>query len=141
MRSPIVHPAISPIKACSTYMEQFLCKALGFGDEVAGDTNTFYTPDDLPKNRTKPLFNTGGVISSPISGATWTFGTIEHAITVSSTDYVATATVTGASGGSVSSGSTATETGASATSTSLAAGSGVPALAIVGPVIAIVYGL
>lgn len=143
MLSPIIHPAISNIKACSTYMEQFLCKALGFGDEVAGGTNTFYTPDDLPKNGTKPLFNTGGIISSPISRATFTrtFGTLEHAITVSSTDYVATANVTGASGGSVCSGSTATETGASATSTGLAAGSGVPVIAIVGLVIAIVYGL
>jgi hypothetical protein len=128
-------------EACSTYMEQFPCKALGFGEEDAGDTDTFYTPDDLPKNGTKPLFNNGGEVSSPISGATftWTFGTVQNAITVSSTDYVATATATNAAGDSVSSGSTATETGASSTSTGLAAGSGVSAMAIVGPVIAIVY--
>ncbi|KAJ5123091.1 hypothetical protein N7448_009188 [Penicillium atrosanguineum] len=111
-------------EACSTYMEHFPCKKLGFGDKVAGGTNTFYTPDNLPKNGTETLYNTGGVISSPVSGATftWTSGTLEHAITVSSTDNVVTATVTGGSGGSGSSGSTATETGASATSSGLAVG-------------------
>ncbi|KAF9252506.1 hypothetical protein DTO027I6_2959 [Penicillium roqueforti] len=132
-------------EACSTYMEKFPCKKLGFGDEVAGGTDTFYTPDNLPKNGTEKLYNTGGVVSSPVSGATftWTLGTIARAITVSSTDNVVTATATTTTGSdsSGSSQSAATETGASATSTGLAAGCEIPALAIVGPVLAIVYGL
>ena len=89
------------------------------------------------------MYNTGGVVSSPVSGATftWNLGTLAHAITVSSTDNAVTATATTGSDGSGSSHSAATEKGASATSTGLAAGCEIPALAIVGPVLAIVYGL
>ncbi|KAJ1713582.1 hypothetical protein NYO67_4302 [Aspergillus flavus] len=62
---------------------------LGFGAADAGGTQNFYEPGNIPKNGTGMLTNTGGVISTPVSGSsfTWTLGSTTHPITavVSST--------------------------------------------------------
>ncbi|OJK03270.1 hypothetical protein ASPACDRAFT_40593 [Aspergillus aculeatus ATCC 16872] len=93
---------------CGSYLENYDCAgALGYGASSAGNTTQFYKPGDLPANGTETLSNTGGVISTPISGSTftWTLGTVPHPITA----MAATATVTADSGKSSS-----TTTGAAA---------------------------
>ncbi|KAJ5698960.1 hypothetical protein N7462_000965 [Penicillium macrosclerotiorum] len=103
---------------CGPYLASYDCAGdLGYGSDDAGDTTEFYKPNSLPANGTETMYNTGGVLSTPVSGATftWTYGTVLHAVTAVSTDNVVTATGTG--GGS---GSTATQTGASATKTGAA---------------------
>ncbi|CAI7640200.1 unnamed protein product [Penicillium pancosmium] len=118
--------AHSKWEGCGKYLEAYDCAGdLGFGAEDAGDTHTFYKPGDFPKNGTESLYNTGGVISTPVSGATftWTYGAIEHPVTVESTDNVVTATATGTSGDSST---TASETGASSTKTGMAVSVNMP---------------
>lgn len=76
--------------ACAPYLQQYDCAGtLGFGAADAGGTQNFYEPGNIPKNGTGMLTNTGGVISTPVSGSsfTWTLGSMTHPITavVSST--------------------------------------------------------
>ncbi|KAB8244806.1 hypothetical protein BDV35DRAFT_381943 [Aspergillus flavus] len=76
--------------ACAPYLQQYDCAGtLGFGAADAGGTQNFYEPGNIPKNGTGMLTNTGGVISTPVSGSsfTWTLGSTTHPITavVSST--------------------------------------------------------
>lgn len=99
---------------CGPYLEKYDCGSdLGFAAESAGDTHTFPKPKNLPKNGTETLFNTGGVLSTPVSGATftWTDGSLLHAITAASTNNIVSATGTGVQVASA----TATATGTSAT--------------------------
>lgn len=99
---------------CGPYLENYDCAgALGYGASSAGNTTQFYKPGDLPANGTETLSNTGGVISTPISGSTftWTLGTVPHPVTA----MAATATATANSG---KSGSTATGAAAAATTKS-----------------------
>lgn len=117
---------------CGKYLDAYDCAGdLGFGAEDAGDTHTFYKPGGFPDNGTETLYNTGGVISTPISGATftWTYGSIEHPVTVKSTDNIVTATATGNSDRPTG---TSSETGASSTETNMAAAGNQPYL---GPVL------
>ncbi|KAJ5100590.1 hypothetical protein N7456_006642, partial [Penicillium angulare] len=102
-------------ESCGKYIDAYDCAGdLGFGAESAGDTTTFYKPDGLPKNGTESMYNTGA-LSTPVSGATftWTFASEAHVVTAMSTDNVISATgktdhtATG----------TSTETGASSTPT------------------------
>ena len=107
---------------CGKYLEAYDCAGtLGYGAESAGDTHTFYEPNNIPKNGTQTLYNTGA-LTTPLSGATfsWTFGTIVHTVTAVSTDNVVTATVTGDSTAT----GTQTKSGASSTTTNGAAGKG-----------------
>ncbi|KAJ6141922.1 hypothetical protein N7497_011021 [Penicillium chrysogenum] len=101
---------------CGPYMENYDCAGdLGFGRADAGGITKFYSPGNLPTNGTKSLYNSDGVVSTPVSGDvfTWTFGSsLVHTVTVSSAD----ATVTGAK---ASGGSDAAATG---TATSTATG-------------------
>lgn len=102
---------------CGKYLEAYDCAGdLGYGAEDAGGTHTFYEPGKFPKNGTETLYNTGGALSTPVSGATftWTYGSIEHPVTVKSTDNVVTATATGGSD------TTASVTSASSTKTGMA---------------------
>jgi hypothetical protein len=99
---------------CGPYLEKYDCGSdLGFAAESAGDTHTFPKPKNLPKNGTETLFNTGGVLSTPVSGATftWTDGSLLHAITAASTNNIVSATGTGVQVASA----TATATSTSAT--------------------------
>ncbi|KAF3399858.1 hypothetical protein F1880_008166 [Penicillium rolfsii] len=101
---------------CGPYLEAYDCGSdLGFAAESAGDTHTFYQPNSLPKNGTETLFNTGGVLSTPVSGATftWTDASLLHAITAASTNRIVSATGTGADAQEAT--AAATATGASAT--------------------------
>lgn len=103
---------------CGPYLEAYDCGSdLGFAAESAGDTHTFYKPNNLPKNGTETLSNTGGVLSTPVSGATftWTDGSLLHAITAVSTNNVVSATGTGLQEATAT--VTAPATGASATKT------------------------
>ncbi|KAJ5166275.1 uncharacterized protein N7482_005056 [Penicillium canariense] len=97
---------------CEEYLAAYDCdRDLGYAAESAGDTHTFYKPNNIPKNGTESLFNTGSALTSPVSGATftWTEGTLLHGITAAPTSHMASAT------GTHDQGTTATETGASAT--------------------------
>lgn len=104
---------------CAPYLEAYDCGGdLGFAAESAGDTHTFYKPNALPKNGTETLFNTGGVLSTPASGAsfTWTDGSLIHTVTAASTNNVVSATGTGtdaqgATAAGIATGASATESG------------------------------
>ncbi|PIG86231.1 hypothetical protein AARAC_004681 [Aspergillus arachidicola] len=70
--------------ACAPYLQQYDCAGtLGFGAAAAGGTRNFYEPGNTPKNGTGILTNTGGVISTPVSGSsfTWTLGSTTHPVT------------------------------------------------------------
>ncbi|KAK6814457.1 hypothetical protein RU639_009557 [Aspergillus parasiticus] len=70
--------------ACAPYLQQYDCAGtLGFGAAAAGGTQNFYEPGNIPKNGTGMLTNTGGVISTPVSGSsfTWTLGSTTHPLT------------------------------------------------------------
>ncbi|KAE8140421.1 hypothetical protein BDV38DRAFT_290150 [Aspergillus pseudotamarii] len=70
--------------AFTPYLQQYDCAGmLGFGAAGAGGTQNFYEPGKIPKHGTGLLMNTGGVISTPVSGSsfTWTFGSTTHPIT------------------------------------------------------------
>lgn len=108
---------------CGEYLEAYDCAgALGYGAESAGDTHTFYEPNNIPKNGTQTLYNTGA-LTTPLSGATfsWTFGKVVHTVTAMSTDNVVTATATGDSTAT----GTQTKSGASSTTTNGAVGKAV----------------
>lgn len=103
---------------CAPYLEAYDCGGdLGFAAESAGNTHTFYKPNALPKNGTETLFNTGGALSTPVSGATftWTDGSLIHAVTAASTNNVVSATGTGTGTGAQRATATGSATGASAT--------------------------
>ncbi|KAJ6150364.1 hypothetical protein N7471_001563 [Penicillium samsonianum] len=84
---------------CGPYLEKYDCAGdLGYGRADAGGISKFYHPSSMLSNGTKTTFNVGGVVSTPVSGDTftWTFGSsVIHAVTVSSEDATATSTVTG----------------------------------------------
>ncbi|KAI2787254.1 hypothetical protein POX_f07617 [Penicillium oxalicum] len=86
---------------CASYLETHDCAhELGYSAESAGGTNTFYKPGKLPQNGTQSLFNTGQTLSTPASGAsfTWTDGSLIHAITAASFRESVPATTTGLEG-------------------------------------------
>ncbi|KAE8137798.1 hypothetical protein BDV38DRAFT_83953 [Aspergillus pseudotamarii] len=69
---------------CGTYLDNDTCTAdLGFSNLTA-----FHGPGELPPNGTETLYNTGGVISTPISGNTftWTIHDIPRPITAAATN-------------------------------------------------------
>jgi hypothetical protein len=77
--------------SCRSTFDDYDCAGdLGFGAEDAGGVQKYYKPGEFPKNGTETLYNTNGVISTPISGAsfTWDYSTDVHTVTVRSTDYV-----------------------------------------------------
>ncbi|CAI7668417.1 unnamed protein product [Penicillium pancosmium] len=77
--------------SCRSAFDDYNCAGdLGFGAEDAGGVQKYYKPGEFPKNGTETLYNTNGVISTPISGAsfTWDYSTDVHTVTVRSTDYV-----------------------------------------------------
>lgn len=116
---------------CGPYLEAYDCGSdLGYAAESAGDTHTFYKPNNLPKNGTETLYNSGGVLSTPVSGATftWTADSLLHAITAASTNNIVSATGAGAQGATA----IATGTGASATETGGAIAYNPPTWASVG---------
>ncbi|KAF7528310.1 hypothetical protein PCG10_000916 [Penicillium crustosum] len=104
---------------CGPYLEKYNCAGdLGYARADAGGNTKFYHPSSMPSNGTKTMSNVGGVVSTPVSGDTftWTFGsTLQHTVTVSSVDATVTGTkTTGGSGGSdVTTTSSATGTGGS----------------------------
>ncbi|KAJ5392799.1 hypothetical protein N7465_011773 [Penicillium sp. CMV-2018d] len=98
---------------CGPYLEKYDCAGdLGYARADAGGNTKFYHPSSMPSNGTKTMSNVGGVVSTPVSGDTftWTFSTdLEHVVTVSSADATVTGTkTTGGSGGSGGSGGGAT---------------------------------
>lgn len=104
---------------CGPYLEKYNCAGdLGYARADAGGNTKFYHPSSMPSNGTKTMSNVGVVVSTPVSGDTftWTFGsTLQHTVTVSSVDATVTGTkTTGGSGGSdVTTTSSATGTGGS----------------------------
>ncbi|GES56895.1 hypothetical protein ATEIFO6365_0001010100 [Aspergillus terreus] len=69
---------------CGPTLREYDCaNTLGFGDDSAGGIKNFYNPDNVPENGIGPLTNTGGSITTPISGSTftWTFGPSTYTIT------------------------------------------------------------
>lgn len=80
--------------SCRSILDDYDCvEDLGYGAENAGGTHKYYKPGESPKNGTETLSNTNGVISTPISGTsfTWDYSTDVHTVIAKSTDYVATA--------------------------------------------------
>ncbi|KAL4779079.1 hypothetical protein BJX76DRAFT_365552 [Aspergillus varians] len=74
---------------CAQYLEQYDCaKTFGYPDHI----ETYYGPGEIPTGGTETLHNTAGSITSPVSGATftWTSGTVENVVTVSSVGAVPT---------------------------------------------------
>ncbi|KAJ4115402.1 hypothetical protein NW768_011254 [Fusarium equiseti] len=74
---------------CGDYNDVYSCaKDLKFTPPGKDKSANFYGPGELPKNGTKTLSNMEGSITSPLSGATftWTDGKILHAITAASAD-------------------------------------------------------
>lgn len=56
---------------CAEYMDAYPCSdVLGFTPPGDDDSAAFYEPGDFPANGTATTFNVGGVINSPVSGAT-----------------------------------------------------------------------
>ncbi|KAJ5337514.1 uncharacterized protein N7506_005536 [Penicillium brevicompactum] len=105
---------------CGPYLEAYDCAGdLGYGRADAGAVHKFYEPSSMPSNGTATLSNKGGVVSTPVSGNTftWTFGqssrAVAHPITVTS----ANAKVTGkANSGETTATITGTGTGTAAES-------------------------
>lgn len=82
---------------CRLHLDDYDCAGdLGYGAEDAGGTQKFYNPGEFPKNGTETLHNINGVVSTPVSGAsfTWTYISDVHIVTVRSTDHIVTATAT-----------------------------------------------
>ncbi|KAH7186266.1 uncharacterized protein B0J16DRAFT_363226 [Fusarium flagelliforme] len=74
---------------CGDYNDVYSCaKDLKFTPPGKDKSAKFYGPGELPKNGTDTLTNMEGTITSPLSGATftWTDGPIEHPITAASVD-------------------------------------------------------
>lgn len=127
---------------CRLSFDDFDCvEDLGFGAEDAGSTQRYYKPGEFPKNGTDNINNTNGVISTPINGAsfTWNYSTDVHIVTVRSTEYVGTATITETQASTADSRSDATQinasqtdSGARSTSTGKGHAPGVPFWRIIG---------
>ncbi|KAE8352409.1 hypothetical protein BDV28DRAFT_161842 [Aspergillus coremiiformis] len=69
---------------CGLRLEDVNCAAdLGYSNETQ-----FHTGGKFPPNGTETLYNTGGVISTPVSGNTftWTFHNLAHPITAAATN-------------------------------------------------------
>lgn len=113
----------TPFSSCSSYLTEFPCESdLGFPAAAGG---TFYGPNNLPTSSTQPLSNVAGTVTSPASGAmfTYTDGGDSQVYTISAASFGdggsgATATITGKSGHS---GSTAGGSSGSSTATGSAA--------------------
>lgn len=84
---------------CGPYMDAHGCDDLGMA-YPADNTTNFYKPSELPPNGTETLFNTG-IVTSPVSGATYsyTYGNVQHVVTVSSADARPTGGSSSGSGG------------------------------------------
>ncbi|RYP88464.1 hypothetical protein DL770_004628 [Monosporascus sp. CRB-9-2] len=80
---------------CAEYMEAFPCgSTLGFTPPGGDDSGPFYEPGNFPPNGTATTSNIAGSITSPVSGAkyTWTYNSIPRTVTVVSADSMPTAT-------------------------------------------------
>ncbi|CAG1959529.1 unnamed protein product [Fusarium graminearum] len=74
---------------CGDYNDAYNCaNDLKFTPPGKDNSAKFYAPGEFPKNGTKTMSNMDGSITSPLSGATftWTNGNIVHPITVASVD-------------------------------------------------------
>jgi hypothetical protein len=60
----------TPFDTCGSYLSEFPCASLGFTPVAGG---TFYGPDNLPASGTATLSNLGGTVTSPASGAVFTY--------------------------------------------------------------------
>nr|CEG05546.1 unnamed protein product [Fusarium clavum] len=72
---------------CGDYNDVYSCaNDLKFTPPGKDKSAQFYGPGELPKNGTETLKNMDGSITSPLSGATftWTHGNVVHPITVAS---------------------------------------------------------
>ncbi|KAJ6092409.1 hypothetical protein N7467_004378 [Penicillium canescens] len=115
---------------CGPYPESYDCAGdLGYSRTDTGAISKFYQPGSMPSNGTETLSNKDGVVSTPVSGDTftWTFGqsmiAVLHTVTVTSADAVVTGKATGG-GSSATSTATATATGAAAAAESTQPGTG-----------------
>ncbi|KAI8965135.1 hypothetical protein F5Y11DRAFT_313941 [Daldinia sp. FL1419] len=74
---------------CAEYMKAFPCASmLGYTPPGGDDSAVFYEPGNFPPNGTATLSNIAGSITSPVSGAvyTWTHDGREDIVTVASAD-------------------------------------------------------
>ncbi|KAF9893468.1 hypothetical protein FE257_010780 [Aspergillus nanangensis] len=92
-----------------TLQENNCTDILELGDDPAERVENFYEPDNVPKNGTGVLTNTGGPISTPASGSTftWTIGASTYPITAAASNTA----VPSGTDGSHASGQGAQETG------------------------------
>lgn len=61
----------TPFDTCNSYLSEFPCESkLGFPPVAGG---TFYGPDNLPRSGTATLSKLGGSVTSPASGAVFTY--------------------------------------------------------------------
>lgn len=83
---------------CSAFIKKYPCEdTLGMSPPAGGKSKDFYVHGEFPANGTQTLYNTG-TITSPVSGATYTYSYFDGAprvVTVASAD----ARPTGSSGG------------------------------------------
>ncbi|KAM0542052.1 hypothetical protein ACHAPJ_012978 [Fusarium lateritium] len=80
---------------CAAYTDKYSCTGdLKFTPPGKDKSIKFYEPSQLPKNGRKTLSNLDGSITSPLSGATftWTHGDLERPITAASVDAKPTGT-------------------------------------------------
>ncbi|KAI0887858.1 uncharacterized protein GGS22DRAFT_197765 [Annulohypoxylon maeteangense] len=88
---------------CATDMDAFPCYSkLGYTPPGGNSSGTFYEPNDFPQNGTATTSNIAGSITTPVSGAvyTWTYNGVERPITVASADAKPTNTAGANSSGS-----------------------------------------
>jgi hypothetical protein len=59
---------------CGKYLKEYDCvKIMGFGNSTIGEGFELFAPGKFPENGTATLSNVDGTISSPVSGATFTW--------------------------------------------------------------------
>jgi hypothetical protein len=84
---------------CSAFIEKYPCDdMLGMSPPAGGKSDDFYVHGEFPANGSQTLYNTG-TISSPVSGATYTYSYFDGAprvVTVASADARPTGSSDGA---------------------------------------------
>ncbi|KAI0113350.1 hypothetical protein F4814DRAFT_449797 [Daldinia grandis] len=74
---------------CATYMDAYPCDGtLGYTPPGGNDSAVFYEPGKFPPNGTATPSNVAGSITSPVSGATytWTYDGLARTVTVESAE-------------------------------------------------------
>lgn len=113
--------ATLPWSSCGPSLDEFDC-VNDLGYEAPLSTGSVYNPTDLPASGTQTLSNIAGEVTSPASGAVFSYSAIGSEWTVSALSIGNTPALT--TGNSVAATNSATQGGASSTSAAGNAASG-----------------